>query len=123
MSEAKSHPTIAYKILNAPQWSAWQKTGTFSGASIDLTDGYIHLSTATQGAETYAKFFKGQQDLVVAEIDLDDLTDSLKWEPSRNNELFPHVYGEIKMESVDRVWDGDNVNEILFARLAQEQNL
>lgn len=123
MSGTSQHPTIAYKILTAPQWAAWQKSGTFAGASIDLADGYIHLSTATQGAETYAKFFKGQQDLVIAEIDLEDLATSIKWEPSRNNELFPHVYGEIKIESVDRVWDGDNVNETLFARLAQEQDL
>ncbi|KAK7547715.1 hypothetical protein IWX49DRAFT_509311 [Phyllosticta citricarpa] len=111
---ATSHKT-AFKILTAPQWADWQQSTSFNGASIDLTDGYIHLSTSAQAGETYAKFFAGQSDLVVAEVDLEKLGDTVKWEPSRNAELFPHVYGSIPLTAVLRHWE--KVDGALFQEL------
>lgn len=91
----------AYKILSKPQWEEWQASGTFSGAGIDINDGFIHLSTAPQAGETYDKFFAGQSGLVLAEVDLEKLgSEPVKWEPSRHGELFPHVYGKIPLTAV-----------------------
>jgi uncharacterized protein (DUF952 family) len=90
----------AYKILTAGQWAAWRGRGEFSGAPIDLDDGFIHLSTAEQVAETHAKHFEGLHDLVLAEVDLDLLGDMVRWEESRGGQLFPHVYGTISIEAV-----------------------
>ncbi|KAK8062721.1 hypothetical protein PG997_014818 [Apiospora hydei] len=70
MAAAQQQPTKAFKILSAVEWQAWHESGTFRGASIDLTDGYIHLSTAAQSKETFEKYFAGQTGLVVAEVDL-----------------------------------------------------
>ncbi|KAK8253024.1 hypothetical protein HDK77DRAFT_168460 [Phyllosticta capitalensis] len=109
---------VAFKILTAPQWAEWQRTQTFNGASIDLTDGYIHLSTAQQAGETYAKFFAGQTDLVVAEVDLEKLGDTVKWEASRGGALFPHVYGSIPSSAVLRHWE--KVDEALFKELVAQ---
>ncbi|KAK7544311.1 uncharacterized protein J3D65DRAFT_14130 [Phyllosticta citribraziliensis] len=114
---ATSHKS-AFKILTGPQWTAWEQSTSFNGASIDLTDGYIHLSTAVQAGETYAKFFAGQSDLVVAEVDLEKLGDTVKWEPSRNSELFPHVYGSIPLTAVLRHWE--NVDGALFQELGAQ---
>ena len=55
--------TTAYKILTGPEMAALERDGSFAGAPIDLTDGYIHLSTAEQLDETAAKHFAGQTDL------------------------------------------------------------
>jgi uncharacterized protein (DUF952 family) len=90
----------AYKILTAGQWAGWQDRGVFTGAPIDIEDGYIHLSSADQVAETAAKHFAGLSDLVLVEVDLDALGDSVKWEPSRGGQLFPHVYGVIPLDVV-----------------------
>jgi uncharacterized protein (DUF952 family) len=90
----------AYKILTAGQWAAWQDRGEFTGAPIDIEDGYIHLSTAEQVTETAAKHFAGLSDLVLAEVDLDQLGDLVRWEPSRGGQLFPHVYGIIPLAAV-----------------------
>ncbi len=97
-----THPPVskAYKILTAGQWAAWRGRGTFSGAPIDLDDGFIHLSTAEQVQETAARHFAGLSDLVLAEVDLDLLGDSVHWEESRGGQLFPHVYGTIPIEAV-----------------------
>lgn len=92
--------TAVYKILSADQWAQFQATDVFTGAPVDLADGYIHMSTADQLAETLAKHFAGQNGLVIATIDLTKLTDALKWEISRGGALFPHCYGALPLAAV-----------------------
>jgi uncharacterized protein (DUF952 family) len=84
-----------YKILKAAEWAAAQRAGRFEGAAIDLTDGYIHLSTAAQAGETARLHFAGQADLVLLRIDTAALGAALRWEPSRGGQLFPHLYGPL----------------------------
>ena len=95
--------TIIYKILPASLWHDAQKTGAFAGSQVDLKDGYIHFSTAQQAAETAAKHFAGQHDLVLLHVDADIFGDALKWEPSRGGALFPHLYGKLDVKHVARV--------------------
>jgi len=91
---------FAYKILTREQWEQFRADGIFHGAPVDLTDGYIHLSARAQTAGTAAKHFAGQDDLVLAMIDLAALGETVKWEVSRGGELFPHVYGAIPLSAV-----------------------
>jgi beta-hydroxylase len=93
-------PATAYKILTADQWAAFQHNGEFTGAPVDLADGYIHLSTADQLGETLTKHFAGQTNLIIAEIDLTMLVDTVRWEVSRGDQLFPHIYGVLPMAGV-----------------------
>ncbi len=90
----------AFKILTAEQWTQFEADQVFQGAPVDLTDGYIHMSTADQLEETIDKHFAGQTGLVIAEIDLNSLGDALKWEVSRGGALFPHLYSPLAMMSV-----------------------
>ena len=94
---------LIYKILPRAAWQAAQAAGVFKGAAIDLTDGYIHFSTAAQAQETASKHFRGQADLVVLEIEAASLGDALKWEPSRGGALFPHLYGALDVKHVRAV--------------------
>lgn len=91
--------STAYKILTAPQWSALEE-GSFDGAPVDQADGYIHLSTAAQVAETLNRHFAGQTDLVIAAVDLDSLGETIRWEPSRGGDIFPHIYGPLTLDVV-----------------------
>ncbi len=93
----------AYKIFTAAQWAQFEADGVFTGAPVDLADGYIHLSTADQLEETLAKHFAGQAGLVIAEVDLGILGDTVKWEISRGGALFPHIYGVLGMDAVSGV--------------------
>ena len=93
---------IIYKILPLPLWQEAQRTGVFQGAPVDLADGYIHFSTAEQAAETAAKHFAGQRDLMLLHVDADALGEALKWEPSRGGALFPHLYAELAVKHVVR---------------------
>ena len=91
---------IAYKVLTADQLSTLEHSGTFAGAPVDLADGYIHLSTAAQLAETIAKHFGGEDNLQLVAVDLDALADAVKWEESRGGALFPHLYAPITLDVV-----------------------
>jgi uncharacterized protein (DUF952 family) len=92
-----------YKICPASAWREAERRGAFSGSADDLRDGFIHFSTASQVAETAKKHFFGQIGLFLIAVDADALGDSLRWEPSRNDELFPHLYGELDLGAVTAV--------------------
>ena len=93
---------LIFKIVSHEQWTDAEKEGVFRGAAIDLTDGYIHFSTAEQSQETAAKHFAGREGLLLVAVDCETLGDDLKWEPSRGGALFPHLYAELK--TGDALW-------------------
>lgn len=91
---------LIYKIFRAPEWAALQAQGETAGAPVDLTDGYVHFSTAAQAAETAAKHFAGEADLVLLALEADSLGDALKWEVSRGGAEFPHLYRALRIDDV-----------------------
>lgn len=94
-----ARPTTAYKVLTADQMTELE-AGQFDGAPIDQSDGYIHLSTRDQLTETVDKHFAGQTDLWVAAVDLAAHGDAIRWEVSRGGAEFPHLYGQLTLETV-----------------------
>lgn len=94
---------LIYKIFRRPEWDALRAAGETTGAPIDVADGYIHFSTAAQVAETAAKWFSTESNLVLVACSTDALGAALKWEESRGGALFPHLYRRLSMADV--VWD------------------
>jgi uncharacterized protein (DUF952 family) len=92
-----------YKICPASAWREAERQGVYRGSAVDLRDGFVHFSTASQLAETVAKHFFGQTGLFLIAVDADALGEALRWEPSRNEELFPHLYGELDLGAVTDV--------------------
>jgi uncharacterized protein (DUF952 family) len=90
-----------------PGWAGREaaRQGTYRGSADDVRDGFIHFSTASQVAETAKRHFFGQTGLFLIAVDADALGDALRWEPSRNEELFPHLYGELDLGAVTDVLD------------------
>ena len=89
-----------YKIAPANLWREAERTGIFTGAPVDLADGFIHFSTASQVRETAARHFAGQPDLVLAAVPVAALGSALRYEPSRGGVLFPHLYGTLALSAV-----------------------
>ena len=54
--------------------------------------------------------------LFLVAVDADALGEALRWEPSRNDELFPHLYGELDLGAVTAILDlparSDGTHEI-----------
>lgn len=93
---------LIYKIFRAPEWAEFQGAGQTQGAPIDLADGFIHFSTAAQAAETAVKHFVGEDGLMLLALESKSFGAALKWEPSRGGQLFPHLYGTLKISDV--IW-------------------
>ncbi|MBY6065968.1 DUF952 domain-containing protein [Leisingera aquaemixtae] len=93
---------LIYKIFRADEWAALQAAGETRGAPIDVADGYVHFSTASQAAETAAKHFADAEGLTLLACDADAMGADLKWEVSRGGAEFPHLYRMIRMADV--VW-------------------
>jgi len=91
---------LNYKIFHAEEWAALQQEGQTLGAPIDLSDGFVHFSTAEQAGETAAKHFAKQDGLVLLALEADTLGDALKWEVSRGGALFPHLYRALRLGEV-----------------------
>lgn len=94
---------LIFKIFRRPEWDAFRAAGVSAGAPIDLADGFIHFSTAAQLAETAAKHFGAESDLVLLALHSSRFGPALKWEPSRGGQLFPHLYRPLQLDDV--LWD------------------
>ena len=90
---------LIYKIFRADEYLAFTRQGHSLGAPIDLADGYIHLSTGEQVADTRSRHFGGEAGLPLLARDRAQLPD-LRWEPSRGGQLFPHLYRELRTDDI-----------------------
>ena len=103
---------IVYKIMSAAELNQMRRDGEFFGSPADLADGYIHLSCGSQLAATLDKHFSGVDGLMLVALDLSRLGDTVRWEPARGGQLFPHIYGRlpvgavVSIASLERTDDG-----------------
>lgn len=93
-------PELIFKIFRAEEWAVLRKEGVTAGAPIDVADGYVHFSTASQAGETAAKYFADMDDLFLIAVETAPLGEALKWEASRGGALFPHLYREMRLGDV-----------------------
>ena len=94
---------LILKIFRRAEWTAFSAAGATLGAPVDLADGFVHFSTAAQVAETAARYFAAESDLVLVAFDADRMGLDLKWEPSRGGALFAHLYRPLRLNEV--LWD------------------
>src|ERR1700733_12202815 len=91
---------IVYKVMSATELQQMQRDGVFRGSRADVEDGYIHLSCGSQLAATLDKHFSGVDGLMLVAVDLSRLGDTVRWEPARGGQLFPHIYGPLPVGAV-----------------------
>ena len=91
---------LIFKIFRPSEWQTLHEDGVTTGAPIDVTDGYVHFSTSERVVETAEKHFADDGDLWLLALETDALGDSLKWEPSRGGQMFPHLYRALKLSDI-----------------------
>lgn len=104
-------------ITSRDEWQQAQQAGEYITPSLE-SEGFIHCSTAAQAERVANTFYANQSDLVLLVIEPDRLRAELKWEaPSHpvggadtsaidaNPALFPHIYGALNVDAVERVVD------------------
>ena len=93
---------IIYKILRHDEFSILETEGEICGSSKDIIDGFIHFSTREQIRETLLKHYSLDQSLVLMAVETDSVLENLKWEKSRSDQMFPHLYSKLNFNSA--IW-------------------
>ncbi|MFD2206939.1 DUF952 domain-containing protein [Kiloniella antarctica] len=91
-----------YHVCKSEEFDQALKVGSYEGSSQDKSDGFIHFSSKLQVRASTAKHRAGQDCLTLLEVDTNLLGDELIWEPSRGDQLFPHLYGVLPISSITR---------------------
>jgi uncharacterized protein (DUF952 family) len=96
--------SFIFHMCRSDEWERARilPTRLYSGSSQDAADGFIHFSTAAQIAGSAARHRAGQAGLTLLTVDAGRLGPALRWEPSRDGALFPHLYGPLPVDLVLR---------------------
>jgi uncharacterized protein (DUF952 family) len=97
--------TCIYHITSQAQAMVAAQNGVYEPEAF-AREGFIHCSYAHQVLPVANRIFRGRPDLVVLEIDPSALGCPLVEENLEGGtELFPHIYGRLKMGAVIRIHD------------------
>lgn len=93
-------PQIIYHVTTIAALEKAQSLGYYEAESLAL-EGFIHCSTKEQVNGVLERYFAGKTNLVKLVIDVNKLTNTLKYElaPSIGEE-FPHVFGVINLAAI-----------------------
>ena len=94
---------LIYHIVTPEDWAAFD-TGLYKAKSLE-TEGFIHCSFADQLDGVIERYYKGEDRIVVLEIDPERLMSRMIKEPSTNNEIYPHIYGPINRDAIVRTFE------------------
>ena len=95
--------TRIFHITSKREADEAEKTGRYEPAGF-AREGFIHCSYARQVIGTANRIFKGRPDLVLLEIDPAVLDCPVVDENLEGgSELFPHIYGRLRMSAVVRI--------------------
>lgn len=90
--------TPIFKIVHAAEWAS--VGDIYAGSEKDRADGFLHFSTAEQLLGTLTRYYADADDLLLVAVDAAVLGDALRYEPSRDGALFPHLYGTLPRAAV-----------------------
>ena len=90
---------MIYHVTTRHDWEINKEKLSFAPADF-FREGFIHCCTPLQLDGVLDRYFKGKTGLVLLKIDESKLTAPLKFESSTNDELFPHLYGELNTSAV-----------------------
>lgn len=93
-------PTLIFKICHAPEWHEAQLRGRYDGSPKDREDGFLHFSAQAQLLGTLEKWYATATDLILVAVHTARLGAALRWEPSREGALFPHLYASLSLSAV-----------------------
>ena len=87
-----------YHIVLPDDWAAWD-TDLYTAKSLE-TEGFIHCSFAEQLNGVIERYYAGESEVVVLELETGSLMSRVVNEPSTGNEIYPHIYGPINRDAI-----------------------
>lgn len=92
-----------FHITRSDDWKAAIEDGAYRADTIS-SQGFIHCSTRAQVVTVANRFYRGQRGLVLLIITSERVQPEIRWENLEGGaELFPHIYGPLNLEAVEKV--------------------
>ena len=91
---------LIYHITSAEEWNLAQSKGEYEPRQF-ADEGFIHCSYLHQLEAVVNRFFQGQKDLVILEINSAALKcDVIEENLEGGAELYPHIYGKLSLDAI-----------------------
>ena len=92
-----------FHITRSEDWKNALEQGAYRADSL-ASQGFIHCSSRAQVVATANRYYRGQPGLVLLEIASSRVQAEIRWENLEGGaELFPHIYGPLNLEAVEKV--------------------
>lgn len=113
-----------FHITTTETWEKAKLNNEYTSNSLE-TEGFIHCSNQSQIMNIANTFYSNYEQLVILEINPEKLLSKIKWEspvhPNTNinhnineQEKFPHIYGVINLDAVEKIIHLCKNNQGLF---------
>lgn len=95
--------TDLFHIIDEKTWESLDGAMHYEPESLRV-EGFIHLSLKQQILRPANLLYEGRGDLLLLVLDRERLSSTLTFEPGSHGEedLFPHLYGALNLDSVRR---------------------
>ncbi len=108
-----------FHIAFLRDWQTALENGKYSCQSL-TTEGFIHFSQAEQVVATANRHYHGVSGLVLLRVNVKKLTARLKYETSTNGEIYPHLFGPLNLDAVEKVVDFSPNSDGVFTNLPDQ---
>ncbi len=98
------HDDVIFHMALLQDWQTGLEMGEYSCQSLPM-EGFIHFSRAEQVIATANRHYHGVSGLVLLRVNVKKLTARLKYETAPNGEIYPHLYGPLNLDAVEKVVD------------------
>ena len=93
-----------YKVLTISEWENANENG-FIETSLDIEDGFVHLSSSKQLALTLSLYFESESKLILLQIDGSEFGSSLVHEEIEGHaRRFAHLYNKLSIDQISKKW-------------------
>ena len=104
---------IILHITKREKWEKAKLEGIYRGDGLD-SQGFIHCSTSQQIVKVASALYPAQRELVLLCIVTNKVQSEIKYESAGSEELYPHIYGPLNVDSVVKVVDFEATKEGKF---------
>ena len=93
---------MVYHITTQTRWNLLEND-TYFAPEAYAREKFIHCCEKHQVDGVLSRYFSGADNLLILSLDENELEHKLIYEPSTNQELFPHLYGMINKSAIVEV--------------------
>lgn len=90
---------LIYHIVLPDVWENFKDKEFYKAESL-TSEGFIHCSFAAQLEAVLQRYYAGKEKVLILTIETEKLKSKLVEESSTNNEIYPHIYGEINRDAI-----------------------